>query len=190
MENNLVELNDVSLFTPRGRPLLSGVKFSIPKGKITIIRAGNGVGKTQLMSNILGLKGGLVGHVNYFVDVKDFSYLPQIENISLTMPLSLGEIAEELTEYFPEHLKTRSWNLSSGGEKKRCLLARSLNVDKSLYVLDEPLNHLDKKTQLIVSKEIMNMCEKRGKTFLVTGHIDTSFSRELLNIVELDQWKC
>jgi ABC-type Mn2+/Zn2+ transport system ATPase subunit len=189
MESSIIELHDLSILTSNKNVLLKGINLSIPFGKITILKAGNGVGKTQLMKNILGLVNLSSGIIKRNFNEFDYAYLPQVESVNLTLPLLLGEIASTETNFFPEGLHDRPWNLASGGERKRCLLARTFLLEKKLLILDEPLNHLDQGTQSIVSDELMRMC-KNGVTIIMTGHIDTHIGDELLNIVELEKWKC
>lgn len=189
MGNNIVEITNLDLKTSSGNLLLKGVSFVIPKGKITILKAGNGVGKTQLMSRILNLKKKSHGDIKYHCDEINIGYLPQVENIHLTIPLLLGEISQSNNDFFPKILSLKPWNRASGGERKRCLITRAFHQKKSFLILDEPLNHLDKNTQKIVSQEIVKMC-KNGTTFLMTGHVEVEMDLSLLNIVELEQWKC
>ncbi|MFT6632030.1 MAG: ATPase subunit of ABC transporter with duplicated ATPase domains [Bacteriovoracaceae bacterium] len=189
MESNIIELENVDILTSNRINLLTGITLSIPFGKITVLKARNGVGKTQLMKNILGLQNLNKGFIKRNFKKTDYAYLPQVESVNLTLPLLLGEMACTETKYFSKDLQERPWNLASGGERKRCLLARTFLLDKKLFMLDEPLNHLDKETQMIVSHELIQMC-KRGITIIMTGHIDTQIDEELLNIVELEKWKC
>jgi ABC-type Mn2+/Zn2+ transport system ATPase subunit len=187
--NNLIEIIGVSLYTPRKRKLISGVNFFIPKGKITLINGGNGIGKTQLISNILGFNNNYTGEINKSFQSDDFSYLPQVENVSLNIPLMLKEIAIGETDFFSETIHNRPWNRASGGERKRALLTRVLTQGKSFIVLDEPLNHLDKLTQKLVANKLEDCC-LNGATILMTGHVDSTIDHNLLNIVELEQWRC
>ncbi len=184
-ENNLISLNGYDLETPSGSKLLKGVSFNIPRGKITILKAGNGVGKTQLMKSLIRLDSKIKTHLK----LNQITYLPQVESLNLKAPFILGELCSKTTLYFPKNLLDRSWNMASGGEKKRCLLARTLTQDKLLYILDEPLNHLDIETQANIIEEILNLT-KVGKTFLMTGHIAMSLPAEIINLVELEKWKC
>jgi ABC-type Mn2+/Zn2+ transport system ATPase subunit len=189
MENNIIELDNLNILTTNRNVLLKEITLSIPFGKITILKAGNGVGKTQLMKNILGLSNLNNGVIKRNFNNSDYAYLPQVESVNLTLPLLLGEIANTVTNYFPQALHDRPWNLASGGERKRCLLARTFLLNKKFLILDEPLNHLDQGTQTLVSDELIRLC-RNGVTIIMTGHIDHKIEDELLNIIELEKWKC
>jgi ABC-type Mn2+/Zn2+ transport system ATPase subunit len=187
MENEtLITIDDFNLVTPSGKKLLEKVCFKIVKGKVTLLIAGNGVGKTQFMGELLKLDSK---KIQTKIQRKDIGHLPQVETLKLKIPFNLGELCSTQTSYFGKELQGRSWNVASGGEKKRALLARTLTQERSLYILDEPLNHLDKKTQNAIRDEVLKMCEE-GKTILMTGHIDLSIKSQLVNTVELEQWRC
>lgn len=54
------------------------------------------------------------------------------------------------------HLKEKSIQSISGGERQRVMIARALTQDTDLLLLDEPISHLDIKYQL----EILKLCQK------------------------------
>ena len=187
MENEtLIQIINFNLIAPSGKKLLEKVNFEIIKGQVTLLVAGNGVGKTQFMRELLKLDSA---GIQTEIQKKEITHLPQVETLKLKIPFNLGELCSQQTSYFDQELHERSWNVASGGEKKRALLARTLTQEKSLYILDEPLNHLDKKTQNAIRDEILKMCES-GKTILMTGHIDLSIKSHLVSTVELEKWRC
>jgi len=67
-----------------------------------------------------------------------------------------------------EHLAKRSFNELSGGEKQRVLLARALNRETPVSLLDEPLTGIDLRHQ----HETINFLKKqqKDKIFLVVMH--------------------
>lgn len=60
----------------------------------------------------------------------------------------------------------KSFNLLSGGEKQRVLLARAITQEPKILILDEPTNHLDIKYQL----EVMNIVKKLNICVLAALH--------------------
>ena len=56
----------------------------------------------------------------------------------------------------------------SGGQRQRILLAKSLYKNANIYILDESMNQLDKKSEKEIIKKIFKFFNK--KTFLVVSH--------------------
>ena len=56
----------------------------------------------------------------------------------------------------------------SGGQRQRILLAKSLYKKANIYILDESMNQLDKKSEKEIIKKIFKFFNK--KTFLVVSH--------------------
>lgn len=60
----------------------------------------------------------------------------------------------------------QSFNILSGGEQQRVLLARALTQQTECLLLDEPTNHLDVKYQL----QLLNIVKNQGKTVIAALH--------------------
>jgi iron complex transport system ATP-binding protein len=67
-----------------------------------------------------------------------------------------------------EHLRNRPFNELSGGEKQRVLLARTINQETPVLLLDEPLNGIDLKHQHDTVRHLHDF--KKDKTILVVMH--------------------
>ena len=149
-----------------------------PDGKITVIMAPSGRGKTTLLRILEGFEkadggtiSGLSGRV-LSAAFQDSCLIPRLKawkNIQIVNPamtkeeiigemekLSLGRCAEELAEKL------------SGGEKRRVSLLRALLYPADTYLLDEPFNALDWERK----EEAIAYTKKRlsGRTVLLITH--------------------
>jgi iron complex transport system ATP-binding protein len=68
-----------------------------------------------------------------------------------------------------KHLSNRPYNELSGGELQLVLLARALNQDTPVMLLDEPSSALDYHNQIIIWEKLSSL-SNNGKTIIVTTH--------------------
>lgn len=64
------------------------------------------------------------------------------------------------------HKQNESFEILSGGEKQRVLIARAIVQKPQLLIMDEPTSHLDVKYQI----QIMNLAKSLGITVLASFH--------------------
>ena len=186
MTKAIISLVDVQISTPNGRPLLSHINYSFEPGKVYLLKGDNGIGKTQLLNTLAGIKKQSHGQIHFELTKNNLSYLPQVESRNFNFPVRLIDIGKKNTSYFPSQLNSLAWNKASGGERKKSLLARSLEDDKKLYILDEPLNHIDTKAQIDVLKRIEEHVNN-GACVIMTGHIDITIKQKI--DIEVSKWK-
>ena len=183
-----------------GRPLVKDISLNLASGEVVGLLGPNGAGKTTTFNLVVGLLRPDSGQV--FLDGKSISecsipsrarlgigYLPQEPSVfrqltvreNLDLALSQSSLSpslcrlrrEELIEDF--HLKSfldRCGYQLSGGERRRCEVARALAVGRigpRYLLLDEPFAGVD---PLAVS-ELQNLIQKlrkRGMGILITDH--------------------
>src|SRR5699024_3112618 len=68
--------------------------------------------------------------------------------------------------------KDRQISQLSGGQRQRVFLARAIAEEADIYIMDEPLQGIDIKTEALIMETIKNLQEK-GKTFLIVHNIST-----------------
>jgi NitT/TauT family transport system ATP-binding protein len=77
---------------------------------------------------------------------------------SLLANLSLADFAGQ----YPHQL--------SGGMRQRVALARTLAVDPSVLLLDEPFSAVDAQTRMVLQRELAQTLKRAGKTALLITH--------------------
>ncbi|SDK69849.1 heme ABC transporter ATP-binding protein [Natronincola ferrireducens] len=93
--------------------------------------------------------------------------------------------AMELTNTW--HLKERSINEISGGERQRVIIARALAQEPQIILLDEPTSALDIHHQMEVLDLLRQLNEEKGVTIVVVLHdlnLAARYSKEILLLHE------
>lgn len=199
MENNNISILQAEGLVKKykKRTVVNNVNLLLKQGEVVGLLGPNGAGKTTTFYMIVGMikpNSGIVKLDNVDITTKamyqraklGISYLPQeasifrklsVEN-NIKAVLQLQNISskekkerlEELLENFgiTNIRKSKAYNLS-GGERRRCEIARSLASNPKFILLDEPFAGIDP----IAVEDIMKMVRKlkhKGIGVLITDH--------------------
>ncbi len=177
-----------------GGDILKGVSFTVARNEIMCIVGPNGSGKSTLLATISGILRPRRGQIDFQGDslvglaprqilAKGVVLVPQahslfgemtvLENVEMGA-YTVRDAAlvrrrrAEIEEMFPlvrERARDKAGSLS-GGQQRLVELARSLMLDPSLIVLDEPSIGLDPPTRRTVFRMIRLM-HQQGRTILL-----------------------
>jgi len=181
----------------RGRKVVDGVSLSVDQGEVVGLLGANGAGKTTSFYMIVGLISPDSGCIlvdgaditplpMYKRAGKGISYLPQeasvfrkltVEDnlmaILETLPLrnhQRRERQEQLIEQLGlEKVRRSQGYMLSGGERRRVEIARSLVINPSFLLLDEPFSGIDP-IQVGELQRIIFDLKRQGIGILVTDH--------------------
>ena len=188
------------------RVVLRDISLSVARGEVIGLLGPNGAGKTTCFYSIMGLAAPDTGRILLDgVDITNLpmyrraalglGYLPQETSIFRGMSvadniMAVLEIAEpdagvrarRLEELLAEFNITRLRNVNamslSGGERRRCEIARALAATPSIMLLDEPFAGIDPISIADIRTLVVHLKE-RDIGVLITDHN----VRETLEIV-------
>ncbi|MBA3897314.1 MAG: LPS export ABC transporter ATP-binding protein [Sphingomonadaceae bacterium] len=179
------------------RKVLEDVSLSISRGEVLGLLGPNGAGKTTCFYSIMGLVkpdsgrilldgADITGLPMYRRAILGLGYLPQetsifrgmtvAQNISAVLELAEPDKAERaarleqlLGEFHLEGLRDANATALSGGERRRCEIARALAADPSIMLLDEPFAGIDP-LSIADIRDLICQLKKRGIGVLITDH--------------------
>jgi lipopolysaccharide export system ATP-binding protein len=181
----------------RGRKVVDEVELEIGQGEVVGLLGPNGAGKTTTFYIIVGLTRPDSGRVllngeeitdlpMYLRARSGISYLPQEPSVFRqltseqnllavleTLPLSPEQQRDRLEELLVqmglETVRTSKAYMLSGGERRRLEIARSLTLEPSFILLDEPFSGIDPLTVKDL-QEIIRGLAQTGIGVLITDH--------------------
>jgi lipopolysaccharide export system ATP-binding protein len=189
------------------RAVLHDVSLDVHQGEVVGLLGPNGAGKTTCFYSVMGLVKPDSGRI--FLDGEDITdlpmyrrailglgYLPQETSIFRGLSveeniLSVLEVSEPdagarrarleklLDEFGLAGLRESPAMALSGGERRRCEIARSLAADPSIMLLDEPFAGIDP-ISIADIRELVRELKSRDIGVLITDHN----VRETLDIVD------
>ncbi|MBN8500325.1 MAG: LPS export ABC transporter ATP-binding protein, partial [Sphingomonadales bacterium] len=179
------------------RAVLTDISLSVGKGEVLGLLGPNGAGKTTCFYSIMGLVRPDSGRIlmdgvdvtqlpMYRRAILGLGYLPQETSIfrGMTVEQNIAcvlELAEPdkmtrerelqrlLDEFGLDRLRSSAAMALSGGERRRCEIARALAANPSIMLLDEPFAGID---PLSISdiRDLVKDLKQRGIGVLITDH--------------------
>ena len=181
----------------RGRRVVDDVELEIGQGEVVGLLGPNGAGKTTTFYIIVGLARPDSGRVllngdeitdlpMYLRARSGISYLPQepsvfrqltseenllavLETLPLTPEQQRDRLEELLVQMGLETVRQNKAYTLSGGERRRLEIARSLTLQPSFILLDEPFSGIDPLTVKDL-QEIIRELSRSGIGVLITDH--------------------
>ena len=108
------------------------------------------------------------------LEVLDYLVLGHAAHIALLGTPSeedYGRAEEVMASFGISHLRGKTMDGLSGGERQQVEIARVLVQDTDVVLMDEPTNHLDFGNQHKVLRAVRRLARERGKIVLLTTHM-------------------
>ena len=172
-----------------GRPVVSGLDFSLREGEAMALLGPNGGGKTTLLRAVLGELPALAGELR--VDAR-CATVPQTERSQLDYPVSALDVAamgalsrlpwwrrpgrreraaalDALAQVELAELAEETFGRLSGGQRQRVLIARCLVQDAGVLLLDEPFTGLDRPSSERL-EALLGRLAGEGRALIIATH--------------------
>jgi lipopolysaccharide export system ATP-binding protein len=181
----------------RARTVVKGVSVEVEQGEIVGLLGPNGAGKTTTFYMTVGLITPNSGKI--FLDDEDITKLPVYkraqkgigylaqeasvfrklsveDNIKAVLEMSKFSKAEQkerlenmLDEFGLQKIRKSLGIQLSGGERRRCEIARALSIDPKFILLDEPFAGVDPIAVEDI-QEIVSKLKNKNIGILITDH--------------------
>lgn len=179
------------------RKVVKDVSFSVESGKVVGLLGPNGAGKTTSFYMVVGLvqadegqiildeetitslpmyKRSRVGLSYLAQEPSIFKKLTVSENIQVALEAQGLRGAEQhakleslLSEFRIQHIKDSQGQSLSGGERRRCEIARALAGSPKFILLDEPFAGIDPIAVADIQNIILEL-KNKGIGILITDH--------------------
>jgi len=206
-ETLAIEVNDLTV-AYQDKPVLWDIDLEVPAGVLMAIVGPNGAGKSTLIRAILGLVPAAAGQVlihgaPYAQQRRITGYVPQRGSVDWDFPTSVldvvmmgsygslgwfrrpGKRERERAMFALEQVgmhdfAERQISQLSGGQQQRVFLARALVQESLVYLMDEPFQGVDAKTERAIVTVLQEL-RSAGRTVVVVHH-------DLETIAEYFEW--
>ena len=178
-------------------PVLWDIDLDVPSGTIMGIVGPNGSGKSTLIKSIMGIVEPAGGEILVFgkpfsTQRKRVGYVPQRTSVDWDFPTTVLDVVlmgtygslgwfrrpgrnqinaalQAIERVGMSDYVDRQISELSGGQQQRTFLARALVQQAEIYLMDEPFQGVDARTERAIF-EILREMRRLGRTLVIVHH--------------------
>ena len=167
-------------------------QVAFQKGKMYLIEAASGTGKSSLCSFIYGYRTDYQGIITFDgenvrkLTVKQWTDIRKWENVQLKNGLTGFCRKQQVKDWFEQLGIADKWDVKAArmsyGQQQRVAFVRMLCQPADFFFLDEPVSHLDDGNGQIMARILKEEAARQGAGVIVTSigkHLPLEYDRVL-----------
>jgi NitT/TauT family transport system ATP-binding protein len=181
----LLRFDDVSMVFPDGTHAVDRVSLDVARGEFVTIVGPSGCGKSTLLRIASGLSTATGGSVEVarkgvgyvFQDATLLPWRTVSKNVELLAELEgvpgperARRVADNISLVGLDGFESKYPKQLSGGMRMRASLARSLVLEPSVFLFDEPFGALDEISRERLNGELLSLFQRKGFGALFITH--------------------
>ncbi len=180
-----------------GQIILQNISHNFPAWSCTAVIGNNGAGKTSLIKAIIGqfqlTKGQITlptKHIGYCPDaISWYENLTPQQRRTMTQKITgkKDDIEKEIQILHMEKYKGICMHKLSQGNRQKANILNSLCHKASIYIRDEPTQHLDPESRY-ATHQIIKDQKNKGKTIIYTTHFLEDIGDHTDRYIIMEQW--
>jgi len=193
LQADALTVADISFRYPNGHAVFSSFSLNAKPGEFVAILGPSGCGKTTLLNLLSGFMQPQAGQITInqtavrperselgyvFQAPQLFPWLSALENVRFGLRMSASIDASQQRERALQYLRLvglesaahRLPHQLSGGMQQRVSLARTLALEPSVLLMDEPFAALDAISRNSMNEETLRIWAELGQTVLFITH--------------------
>ncbi|MEI5908913.1 AAA family ATPase [Bacillus spongiae] len=188
----MISVKDVNYRYPKAKSnVLNDITMSFDQGKVNVIAGLNGAGKTTLFDLITGVYPIQNGEFQNVPKMDDILY--QIQGTFLSQmilgrdyarlvykisgkkfqkgsPSAFIDLGDQRENTLLERLWNRELGQMSVGERRWLYVTLLSQLDRKMYLFDEPTSAIDPSSRLKICKRLERLAKEPGKTVIMSSH--------------------
>ena len=181
---------------PKRQQILENVNLAVPEGAFVCLIGPSGCGKSTLLKVLAGLVSPTSGQISIaglapaeaarrrmiglvFQDANLLPWKNALDNVTLLRGIADKTLSRSALREHAQAVLTlvglgdagnKRPSELSGGMRQRVAIARALALDPTVLLMDEPFGALDAITRDAMSRSLLDIWQRTGKTIVLVTH--------------------